>query len=166
MSDELTTLRERLVDATKTVSALAPQQRAAIERSRLHGKAEGLRLATAYLDEALRQPAERATLRERVAAVEALADEWERDEGILSADSRYTRDVLLRELRAALTFPGTALAKVRADVLRDMAVAFTTDAARAWGEGATWITSGNRVAVIAAEWCHGRADEIEREAGA
>lgn len=39
--------------------------------------------------------------------VEALADEWEADHGILSPDSRYTRDVLVRELRAAIaTRPG------------------------------------------------------------
>lgn len=38
----------------------------------------------------------------RLAAVAALADEWEADRGILSPDSRYTRDVLVRELRAAL----------------------------------------------------------------
>lgn len=37
-----------------------------------------------------------------VALVEALANDWEADRGILSPDSRYTRDVLLRELRQAL----------------------------------------------------------------
>ena len=41
-----------------------------------------------------------------VKRVEALADEWESDHGILSPDSRYTRDVLVRELRGALSSPG------------------------------------------------------------
>jgi hypothetical protein len=34
--------------------------------------------------------------------IRALADEWEADQGIFSPDSRYTRDVMLRELREAL----------------------------------------------------------------
>lgn len=47
-----------------------------------------------------------ASVLDRLASVEALANEWEADRGILSPDSRYTRDVLLRELRDALLPPG------------------------------------------------------------
>lgn len=39
---------------------------------------------------------------DRLTLIAALADEWEADRGIVSPDSRYTRDVLVSELRAAL----------------------------------------------------------------
>lgn len=38
----------------------------------------------------------------RLSAFEALVDEWEADQGIFSPDSRYTRDVMVREARRAL----------------------------------------------------------------
>lgn len=46
--------------------------------------------------------AELARLRAVVAAVEAIVDEWANDNMIVSPDSKFTRDVLVLEARAAL----------------------------------------------------------------
>ena len=46
------------------------------------------------------------------------------------------------------------------EALRDLAQTFRTDAAEAWGGGASWVTNGTSVAELAATWCLDRADHL------
>lgn len=55
-SDVLRDLRDRLTKAASTLDASVDTYWEAAERSRLRGKAEGVRLALSYVDEALRIP--------------------------------------------------------------------------------------------------------------
>lgn len=85
-----------------------------------------------------------ATLSEQVAAVEALVGAGHPHE------SRHAMCVPAEAIRAALTCPGTAPAKVRADALREAADDLFDTAMPAF----------------VAQWLRERADRIEREAGA
>lgn len=67
------------------------------------GRALGLPLGSSITGTLAAKVAQR--LKAKVTRIEVLAEEWANDQGILSPDSRYTRNVLLHELRAALAEP-------------------------------------------------------------
>lgn len=99
-----------------------------------------------------------ATLREQVAAVEAVLAEWEYlgsgEHGPFRPGAPVTiqNAVKAKQLRAALTSPGTALAKARAEALREVA-----KRADAQSFSGTAMASTNLLRT--------EADRIEEEAG-
>jgi hypothetical protein len=61
--------------------------------------------------------------------------------------------------RALLPVVEQAVAEARGKALREAADDFRNDASEAWGGDASWLTTGTRVANLAADWLDERAND-------